>query len=57
MSFGDDTLDPSNHEDYLVQALIDAVGKLLHEKGESFRLEYPELTDAYQAITEYKRKN
>jgi hypothetical protein len=56
MSFDDDTLDPSNRESYIIQQLVDAVGELLHESGEQFRLEHPELLDAYQAITEYTRR-
>lgn len=55
MSFGDDTLDPSNREEFLIQELIDAVGKLLLEKGEAFRLQHAELADAFQAVSNYRR--
>ena len=50
--------DPTNPEhkehyrSFLMNELLHAVGKLALEEGETWRLEHPELMDAYQACVE-----
>jgi hypothetical protein len=36
----------------MIEELLHAVGKVLLEEGEDFRLKYPELLDIYQSLVE-----
>lgn len=41
---------------FMVGALLHAVGKLALYEGESWRLDHPELMDAYNALQELRRE-
>ena len=45
---------PQNIKIELVNELLHAVGKLAMEEGEAWRLDHPELMDAYQACVEFE---
>ena len=48
---------PQNIKIELVNELLHAVGKLAMEEGEAWRLDHPELMDAYQACVEFTDKS